>query len=145
MASGFEPGSGSCAAQMTLINETENSKARMRAVRLLQTDFINPPKRQCPLGVNSALANGISHAVDGQHIGCDAIVDAVSLGITDHVSERRDHNLFQLLVDHGLFPEIALPVLNPLEVGSGDATGIGENIRNDKDSLVSQDIIGGGS
>ena len=39
------------------------------------------------LGVDSALADGVGHAVDGQHVGGDAVVDAVGLGVAHHIVE----------------------------------------------------------
>src|ERR1019366_10189882 len=53
-----------------------------------------------PLGVDSALADGERHAVDRQHVGRDAVVDMMGLGIAHHGLERLDHDVLQLLVDH---------------------------------------------
>jgi len=39
-------------------------------------------------GVDSALADSIGHAVNRQHVGCDAIVDVMGLGVANHVAER---------------------------------------------------------
>src|SRR5882724_5697121 len=68
------------------------------------------------LSVDTALADGIGDAIDGQHISCDAIVDAMSLGEADHVLESALHDVLELLVDYGFFPEISLAVLHPLEI-----------------------------
>ena len=73
----------------------------------------------------------------------NTIVYLVRLGITDHVLERRHHDVFQLFVDHRLFPEVALPVLHPLEIRCGDAAGIGQNVGHYEDMLVAKDVIGG--
>src|SRR5437667_277416 len=91
------------------------------------------------LGVNAALANGIGHAVNCEHVGRNAIVDAVSFRITDNVFESGLHDVLELLVDHRLLPEVALSVLHPLEVGSGHAAGIAQNVGNNEYSLVRQD------
>ena len=33
-----------------------------------------------------------------------------------------------MIVDHRFFPEVALAILHPLEVGSGDAAGVGQDV-----------------
>src|SRR4051812_40911566 len=68
------------------------------------------------LCVDSALFDGECHAVDGQHIGRDAIVDAMRLGVADHLIERLHHDGLELVIDHRFLPEVSLAVLNPLEV-----------------------------
>ncbi len=52
--------------------------------------------------------------------------------------------MLELLVDHRLFPEVSLAVLHPLEVRSGDAAGVAENVGNHEDLFVGQNIVGGG-
>src|ERR1700683_1928744 len=96
-----------------------------------------------PSGVNAALADGVGHAINGQHIGCDAIVDLVRLGVANYIAEGRNHDLFKLLVHHGLFPEIALAILHPLEVRSGDAASVSQNVRDNEHAFIGQDIVGG--
>ena len=41
------------------------------------------------LGVDSALTDGVRHAVDGQHIGGDPVVHAMGFGVPDNIIERR--------------------------------------------------------
>ncbi len=96
------------------------------------------------LCVDAALLDGERHAVDGQHVGGDAVVDVVGLGVADHVVEAVAQDGLQLLVDDGFFPEIALAVLYPLEVAGGDAAGVGQNVGHDEDALVGQDLVGNG-
>src|ERR1700728_3667236 len=98
-----------------------------------------------PSGVDAALPDGVGHAVNGQHVSGDAVVDPVSLGVTNDIFERRLHDGVELLVDHRLFPEVALAVLHPFEIRSGHPPGVGQNVGDDEDALVAQDIIGGGS
>ena len=64
--------------------------------------------------------------------------------IADHIIECADHELFELLVNHGFFPEITLAVLHPLEIGSCDATGVAEDVWNDKDAFASKNLVGCG-
>src|ERR1700689_5278226 len=52
------------------------------------------------LSVNSPLADGVGHAINGQNLGRDAVVDLVGFRITDHIFERRYHDALQLLVDY---------------------------------------------
>src|SRR5579864_3003895 len=96
------------------------------------------------LGVDPALPDCVRHAINRQHVGGDAVVHAMGLGIANDIVERRFHDGFELLVHDRLFPEIALPVLHPLEVGSGDAAGVGENVGNYKHAFLAENVIGGG-
>ena len=56
--------------------------------------------------------------------------------------EGGDQNILQSLLNVSGFPEKTLHILHPLEVGHDHATGVGQDVRNDKDSLVLQDAIG---
>ena len=56
--------------------------------------------------------------------------------------EGGDHDILQSLLNISGFPEKPLQILHPLEVGHDHATGIGQNIRNNKYSMVLQDAIG---
>jgi hypothetical protein len=94
------------------------------------------------LGVDAALFGGIGYAVDGEHVGCDAVVDAVSLGVGNDIIEAFGHDVVETLVDFGLGPEVAHAVLDPLEVAGGDAAGVGEDVGDDEDSLVGEDFVG---
>ena len=39
------------------------------------------------LGVDAALFDGEGYAIDGEHVGGDAVVDSVGFGVADHVVE----------------------------------------------------------
>ena len=52
--------------------------------------------------------------------------------------------VFQLLVDDGFLPEVALAVLHPLKVAGGYAAGVGQNVGHDEDALLGQDLVGHG-
>src|ERR1039458_7662767 len=58
------------------------NNTRMRVTELLRASFINPS-----LSVNSALADGVGHTIDGQHVCRDAVIHLVRLGVADHVSK----------------------------------------------------------
>ena len=54
------------------------------------------------------------------------------------------HDSVELLVHHRFLPEVALAVLHPFEIGSGDPAGIGKNVGDHEDAFVGEDIVGGG-
>src|SRR5258707_4645532 len=93
-------------------------------------------------GVDAALFSGVGYAVDGEHVGCDAVVDVVSAGVGDYVVEAFGHDVVEALVDLGLGPEVAHTVLDPLEVAGGDAASIGEDVGDDEDAFVGEDLVG---
>src|ERR1700722_2794829 len=66
------------------IRKNASNAAKIFTVKFCPLIFIT---YEFSLGVNAALADGVSHAVDGQHIGGDAIIHFVGLGITHHVAE----------------------------------------------------------
>src|SRR6185437_15719116 len=63
------------------------------------------------LSVNATLADRVRDAINRQHVGCDAVVNFVSVGIANDIVERADHDVGQLFVHHRFLPEVALPVL----------------------------------
>src|SRR5579863_8568787 len=65
--------------------------------------------------------------------------------VTYHVVERRHHNVAEMFVHYRFFPEVALSILHPFEIGSGDTTRVCEDVRNYEDSLFGEDIVGGSS
>src|SRR5581483_558567 len=52
------------------------------------------------LSVNAALFDGVSHAIDGQHVGSNAIINIVQLSVAHNILERVHHDVFQLFVHH---------------------------------------------
>ena len=85
----------------------------------------------------------IGHSIYRQHVGCGPGIDGVLVGVAAQIIEARDHGLLQPLIDDVLPPEIAHPVLHPLEVADGDAAGVGEDVGDDEDPLVVEQRIGG--
>src|ERR1700677_29939 len=45
------------------------------------------------LGIDPALADCVSHAVDRQHISGDAVIHSMSFGVADNIIECRHHDL----------------------------------------------------
>src|SRR5512140_735988 len=56
--------------------------------------------------------------------------------------EGSDQDILQSLLNVRGLPEKPLHILYPLEVGYDHTTGVGQDIRDDKDTLVLQDTIG---
>ena len=97
------------------------------------------------LCVDSALFGGVGYAIDREHVGCDTVVDVMRSSVRDNVVEAFGHDVVEALVDFGFGPEVAHAVLDPLEVAGGDAAGVGEDVRDDEDTLVAEDLVGDGS
>src|ERR1035438_6010942 len=57
------------------------------------------------LGVEAAEFDGLGDAVQGQHVGGDAIVDFVGAGILDDGVEAFVHDLLEAVVDQFFVPE----------------------------------------
>ena len=56
--------------------------------------------------------------------------------------EGGGQNILQALLNIRSFPKKSLHILHPFEVGHDHATGVGQDVWNDKDPLVLQDAIG---
>src|SRR5262245_59539546 len=94
------------------------------------------------LSVNAPHPRDVSDPVNRQHIGGYAVVDAMIFSVLDHVVEAGDHNIFQPLVDHVLFPEIAHAVLNPLEVAASHPAGVRQDVGDDEDAFAFEYVVG---
>ena len=70
------------------------------------------------------------------------LLTLVLFGIADDGVEAFDHDFLQALVDQLLVPEEALAVLHPLEVGDGDAAGVGQDIGDHEDFLLGENLVG---
>ena len=55
---------------------------------------------------------------------------------------RAVHDALELSVNFGLVPEKRLQVLHPLEVADGDATGAGQDVRDDARAALTEDGVG---
>ncbi len=97
--------------------------------------------RKQGLRVNSPLLGGGGDAIDGQHVGRDAVVDVVGFRVSNDVVEALGQDGVQLLVDDSFLPEITLTILHPFEVGGGDSSGVGEDVGDDEDFLVGKDLV----
>src|SRR5579864_3032649 len=85
------------------------------------------------------------HPLDRHHVGRDPEVHPVALRHGGHVLERMHHDALEPLVHGLLVPEVAAPVLHPLEVADGDAAGVGEDVGDYEDALLVEDTIGSGA
>src|SRR4051812_19686679 len=105
-----------CAAAVPVMPMTRGM-AKITENNIRETVFmIFSPFMMLGLRVNSPLFDGVSHAIDGQHVRGNTVVYIVQLGVMNDILKRVHHDVFQLFVDYGLFPEITLPVLHPLEI-----------------------------
>src|SRR6266581_218063 len=93
-------------------------------------------------GVNTAELQDKSDAINGQHIGRDAIIHAIRLRIAYHFVEAVLHDIFEPLVDHAFAPKEALAVLHPFEIADRNAAGIGQDIRNHEYAFSVQRLVG---
>src|SRR6266852_582793 len=94
------------------------------------------------LGINSAELEGAGDAVDGQHIGRNAIVDLVHLREAHYFIEGIVHDVEEALVYFALAPEETLAILDPLEITDRDSPGVAENIRYRKDAFGVDNRVG---
>src|ERR1035441_290727 len=92
--------------------------------------------------VDSSQADSVGHAIEGQHVGRDAVVDVVLFGVLNHRVETLVHDLLQAAVHQLFVPEETLAILHPLEIGDGDAAGVGQDVGDYEDVFVSQDEVG---
>ena len=113
-----------------------------RAPTVVKQHTASRGKSKKQSGVDATQLQSRSHTVNRQHIGGDAVVDAVEFGIADHLVESAIHHVEEALVDFAFAPEKALAVLNPLEVTHGDAAGIPENIGDGENALGVDDGVG---
>src|SRR5712691_1215877 len=99
-----------------------------------------------PSRIDTPHSRIIGHAVYGQHVGRRPGVDCMCVRITAKIVEARNHRFLKALVDDVLAPEIAHPVLYPFKIRDRYSSSIGQNVRDDEDSLLMQHLIrsGGG-
>ena len=78
-----------CDAKLSSTWEGESNEVRdsgeINCPKCAVPDPIAAPKRV--LCVYPALSDGICDSVNGQHVGSNSVINAVVLGVTDHVSE----------------------------------------------------------
>src|SRR5207302_1808100 len=96
------------------------------------------------LGVNPAKFQREAHAVDGQHVGSNAVIDPMGFGIAHYFIEAVLHDVLQAFVDFAFAPKEALAILYPLEVADGDAASVAQNVGDNEYSLPLQNLVGRG-
>ncbi len=75
---------------------------------------------------------GLPYTPYGQHESSRSHVDVMLARDLPYRAIGSAHLLVQFLVDPFFIPSKLLDVLRPLEIAHGDATGVGENVRNDQ-------------
>src|ERR1700722_83386 len=93
------------------------------------------------LRVNTAKSQGPSYTVNRHNIRSDSIVNVMRLSIPDYLFETVIHHVLQALIYLIFTPEKALAILHPFEITHGNTTGISENVRDNKNSLILDDRI----
>ena len=68
------------------------------------------------LRIDAPLLDGVGYAVDGQHVGGDAVVDGMGFSVADYVFKTVGQDGFKLLIDGVFLPEITLAILDPFKV-----------------------------
>ena len=90
------PGLDETRAVLSALNQPHASAtAAMVGIKLVRMVFIESSS-----GVNAALADGVSHAINRQHVCRNPVVHIVGLGVADNVLEGVHHDVLKLLVDH---------------------------------------------
>src|ERR1051325_9647034 len=117
---------------------TSGAEARIDSGRTLGT--VAP----ATLWVDAANRRGVGDPLHRERVSRRTHVDVfVHRRVEDLVERPRDH-VVQLGVDLLLFPEEGLQVLHPLEVGDDHTSGVGDDVRHQKDPSVVEDGIGVG-
>src|SRR5262245_48928606 len=93
------------------------------------------------LRIHAAHLRHRGDTADGHDVGGGAKVGLVTLRGLEDVFEGLDHLGFEALVDLVLGPEVAMPILDPFEVRGGDATRVGENVRDDEHAALVQMLV----
>jgi putative transcriptional regulator len=93
-------------------------------------------------GEDAAAQHGPGDAVDPLDEGGGSHVQAVLLGAGHHALEGVGQHVAEALVDLVQRPHVVLRALDPLEVGDGDAAGVGQDVGEDEDALVLEDLVG---
>src|SRR5580658_3754604 len=94
------------------------------------------------LGINSTQFQRARNAVNGQHIGRDAVIYLVELGVAYHLIEGIFHHIQQALVHFAFAPEKALAILHPLKVAYGHAARVAQNVRDREYSFTVDNRVG---
>src|ERR1700722_7581775 len=94
------------------------------------------------LGEQSANQCCVRHAADRQNVGAGAHVGQIlARGFVDF-AEGALHYRFELGVHFRFGPKQALHILNPLEVAGGYPAGVGQDVREQGDSLAREYFVG---
>src|SRR5690606_16397833 len=121
--------------------QTAGSRQRDRTYALRR-----PLAARCPpsSGIDPAELERPGHPLDRDDVGRDAERHAVLLARVVDLVEGLVHHPVEAAVDAVEAPEVAVAVLDPLEVGDRHAAGVGEDVRDDDDAVLLEDGVGGG-
>src|SRR5450756_2841636 len=88
--------------------------------------------------------DGLTDTLDCDHVSGHPHRDLVCLVPGVHIVDTVEclgHDTVKPLVDFLLGPVVSVVVLNPLEVGNGNATGVAQNVRDDKSAVLLKDLV----
>lgn len=94
------------------------------------------------LGIDSAEAITVGDFRDGFDVGSGPHVGVLVLAHLEDVIEGAIEDIVEASVDFCFGPEEGLEVLNPFEIGDGDAASVGEDIWDEKDAALGKDDVG---
>jgi hypothetical protein len=60
---------------------------------------VRRPEVRIWLGVDSALADGVGHTINCQHVGRNSVIHAVRFRVPHDIVKRRNHDVRKTLVD----------------------------------------------
>src|SRR5437870_12360011 len=93
-------------------------------------------------GVEAAQAPRLDDPVDRQDVGAGACVDFELFLRRPHGVKCSDHLFFEPLVHFGFPPEVAVAILNPLEIRDDHAAGVSQDVRHEQHTPTTQDYVG---
>src|SRR5579859_4679124 len=93
------------------------------------------------LWIDAANLRSFSNTRNSQHIGSQAHITRILIGLLSDSGKGAIHNHFELADNLINAPEEALKVLHPFEVAYSHAPGIGQNVRNDNNTLLEENFI----
>src|SRR5579884_1724416 len=93
------------------------------------------------LWVNAPYLRCFRDTRNGKHISGQPQIAGELIGLLCNRREGPIHNDLQLLGDLFHAPEEALQVLYPFKVADGNATGIGQDVRNNHDALLKENPV----
>ena len=94
------------------------------------------------LSVNTSELHRGGYAIERQHVGRGAVIDAVLFSIGGDRTKAVHHDFFKAGVYQFFVPEESLAVLHPFKVRNSNAPCVGQDVRDYEDLFVREDLVG---